>query len=79
MYIIYLHSHRIVENKQQSKNKNVAHIFSILLSFFLLLFVFVLCLVPDVACISQWPILDWSSGFLWRLLILATINNAMWL
>jgi hypothetical protein len=35
MYIIYLHSprHNIAENKQQSKNKNVAHIFSILFSF----------------------------------------------
>jgi hypothetical protein len=37
-YIIYLHSHKqnmnIVEIKQQNKNKNVAHIFSILLVFF---------------------------------------------
>ena len=41
MYIIYLHSHRhnIVENKQQSKNKNVAHIYSILLSWFFSTFV----------------------------------------
>jgi hypothetical protein len=68
MYIIYLHSHRhiIVENKQQSKNKNVAHIFSILLGFFSFTFVCLrfLCLVLDVACVSQLPILDCSSGFL---------------
>jgi hypothetical protein len=56
----------MVENKQQSKNKNVAHIFSILLGFFSFTSVCLrfLCLVLDVACVSQLPILDCSSGFL---------------
>jgi len=55
MYIIYLHSHRhnIVEKKQQSKNKNVAHIVSILLGFFLLLlFVFVFCVLCSMLPVS---------------------------
>ena len=41
----------------------VSHLFSVYFFFI----VFVLCLVPNVACFSELSILDFHFGFLWRL------------
>jgi hypothetical protein len=40
----------------------VTHCFSFLCCFFFILFVFILCLVPNVGCITDLSIIDWPFG-----------------
>ena len=77
MYIIYLHSprHNIVENKQQSKNKNVAHIFRILLGFVFFYFCLSSFSVPCARCYLYHLVAHFFLIFRFSVTIINTGNH----